>query len=82
MTKAIISTKGQIAIPKAVRERLNLRAGTQVSLDVQGESLVLKRLVPDDPDWRTMRGMFKNGPDLVKDLEEDRAAEVARDKLR
>jgi bifunctional DNA-binding transcriptional regulator/antitoxin component of YhaV-PrlF toxin-antitoxin module len=27
MTKAAISSKGQIAIPKAVRERLNLKAG-------------------------------------------------------
>jgi AbrB family looped-hinge helix DNA binding protein len=82
VTKATISTKGQIAIPKAVRERLNLKAGTQVSLDVRGESLVLKRLVPEYPDWRTMRGMFKGGADLLKDLEDDRATEIARDKAR
>lgn len=82
MTKATISTKGQIAIPKAVRERLNLKAGTQVSLDVQGESLVLKRLVSDYPDWRTMRGMVKHGPSLTKALEEERAAEVSRDRAR
>jgi AbrB family looped-hinge helix DNA binding protein len=79
MTKATISTKAQIAIPKAVRERLNLKAGTQASLDVQGESLVLKRLVPEYPDWRTMRGMFKGGPSLTQALGEERAAEVARD---
>jgi len=30
--------KGQIAIPKAVRERLNLGIGTEVSIDVQGEA--------------------------------------------
>jgi AbrB family looped-hinge helix DNA binding protein len=40
VTKATISMEGQIAIPKAVRERLNLKAGTEVSIDVQGESLV------------------------------------------
>ncbi len=82
MTKATISNKGQIAISKAVRERLNLNAGTQVSLAVQGESLVLKRLVPNYPDWRTMRGMVKHGPSLTKVLEEERAAEVARDGAR
>ena len=78
MTKATISTKGQIAIPKAVRQRLNLQAGTQVSIDVQGEALVMKRLVPNHPDWRTMRGMAK-GDSLTKALVEDRAAELAHD---
>jgi AbrB family looped-hinge helix DNA binding protein len=37
MTKATISSKGQLAIPKAVRQRLNLKAGTEVTIDVQGE---------------------------------------------
>ena len=82
MTKATISSKGQIAIPKAVRERLNLQAGTQVSIDVQGEALVMKRLVPNDPDWRTMRGMAKGRESLTKALMEDRAAELAHDNAR
>ena len=59
MTKATISSKGQIAIPKAVRQRLNLKSSTEVSIDVQGEALVLKRLVKNYPDWHTMRGMFQ-----------------------
>jgi AbrB family looped-hinge helix DNA binding protein len=82
MTKATISSKGQIAIPKAVRERLNLRAGTEISIDVQGEALVMKRLVRNYPDWRTMRGMAKGGESLTKALMEDRAAELARDNAR
>ena len=81
MNKAIISSKGQIAIPKALRERLSLTAGTEVSIDVQGEVLVLKRFVRNYPDWRTMRGMFR-GADLLKDLTDDRAAEIARDNVR
>ena len=82
MTQTTISLKGQIVIPKAVRERLNLKAGTQVSIDVQGESLVMKRLVRNYPDWHTMRGMAKGGESLTKALMEDRAAEVARDNAR
>jgi len=81
MTKATISSKGYIAIPKAVRERLNLKAGTEVSIDVQGEALVMKRFVRDYPDWHTMRGMF-HGVNLLKDLTDDRAAEIARDRAR
>jgi AbrB family looped-hinge helix DNA binding protein len=81
MTKATISSKGQIAIPKAVRERLNLKAGTEVSIDVQGEVLVMKRLVRNHPDWHTMRGIFR-GANLLKDLTDGRAAEIARDNTR
>lgn len=77
MTKATMSSKGQIAIPKAVRERLNLKTGTEVEIDVQGASLVMKRVVSKFPDWRTMEGMSKGSGSLTKALEEDRAAENA-----
>jgi AbrB family looped-hinge helix DNA binding protein len=77
MTIATISSKGQIAIPKAVRERLNLKAGTELMIDVQGEALVLKRVVREFPDWRTMRGMAAGEGSGTKALEEDRAAENA-----
>jgi AbrB family looped-hinge helix DNA binding protein len=79
MIKATISSKGQIAIPKAVRERLNLKAGTEVRIDVQGESLVMKRLVSGFPDWRTMEGMARGGESLTRALMEERAAERAHD---
>ena len=72
-----MSSKGQIAIPKAVRERLNLKAGTEVEIDVQGQTLIMKRVVSKFPDWRTMRGMSKGTESLTKALEEDRAAEQA-----
>ncbi|HEV1287227.1 MAG TPA: AbrB/MazE/SpoVT family DNA-binding domain-containing protein [Bryobacteraceae bacterium] len=76
MTTAKISSKGHVAIPKAVRDRLNLKAGTEVMIDVEGETLVMKR-VRKLPDWRTMRGMAKGGGSLTKALEEERAAENA-----
>jgi AbrB family looped-hinge helix DNA binding protein len=82
MTKATISSKGQLAIPKAIRERLNLRPGTQVALDLQGEQLVMKRLVPGFPDWRTMRGMVRTGPSLTKALEKEHREELAREDKR
>jgi AbrB family looped-hinge helix DNA binding protein len=77
VTTATISSKGQIAIPKAVRDRLNLKAGTELMIDVQGETLVMKRVVREFPDWRTMQGMAKGGGSLTKALEEERAAENA-----
>ena len=44
-----LSSEGQVAIPKSVRDRLHLEAGTKVSIDVQGESLVMKRWQADSP---------------------------------
>jgi AbrB family looped-hinge helix DNA binding protein len=82
MTKTTMSSTGQVNIPEAMRERLNLRAGTEISIDVQGEALVMKRLSRSDADWRTMRGMFRGGADLLKDLTENRAAEIVRDDAR
>ena len=82
MTKTTISSKGQIAIPKAVRERLNLKAGTEISIDVQGEALVMKRLVRDYPDWHTMQGMVRGGASLTQALEADHRAELTREDAR
>jgi AbrB family looped-hinge helix DNA binding protein len=82
MTKATISSEGQVAIPKSMRERLNLKAGTQVGIEVQGESLVMKRLVSSFPDWRTMEGTARGGESLTKALIEERAAERAHDDAR
>ncbi|HEX5431217.1 MAG TPA: AbrB/MazE/SpoVT family DNA-binding domain-containing protein [Bryobacteraceae bacterium] len=82
MITATVSSKGQIVIPKPIRERLRLKPGTELTLDVKGETLVMKRTVSKFPDWRTMEGMVKTGPSLTKALEEERRAEVARDEAR
>ena len=79
MTKATISSNGQISIPKAVRERLNLKIGTELSIDVQGEALVMKRLVRNLPDWPTMQGMARGGESLTQALEAEHRAELARE---
>ena len=71
MIRAKVSSKGQIAIPKAVCEPLNLLAGTEVSIDVQGDALVMKRFSQSYPDWRTMQGMVREGESMTKALESE-----------
>jgi antitoxin PrlF len=43
MARAKLTSKGQITIPKQVRERLNLRTGDRVEFTMEGEDRVLLR---------------------------------------
>ena len=42
MTKIRLSSKGQLSIPKKIREQLNLQKGDLLSLEQQGEEIVLR----------------------------------------
>jgi AbrB family looped-hinge helix DNA binding protein len=78
MATVFVSSEGQITIPKAIREQLNLKPGTQVEIDIQDKQLVMKRVGPEIlPDWRTMEGMIKAGPSLTEALEEEHREELA-----
>ncbi len=36
-----VSTKGQVVLPRAIRERMNLRAGDPLEARIEGERIVL-----------------------------------------
>ena len=82
MIKAVISPEGLVAIPDLAREKLKLLPGTEISMDIHGDLLIVKRMDHNYPDWRTMRGMAKEGESLTKGLMEERAAEKAHDDAR
>lgn len=46
MTKTTIGRKGQVVIPKGIRERTGLREGSSVTVDARGEEVVIKRVSP------------------------------------
>jgi AbrB family looped-hinge helix DNA binding protein len=52
MEKVTVSSKGQIAIPKAIRDALNMAAGTRLTLQVRGQDIVLSK----EPVWRKLQG--------------------------
>ena len=61
MEQVTLSSKGQIAIPKAVREALNLSEGAKLTLELRGQEIVLSR----EPAWKQLRGAAKNDRDLM-----------------
>ena len=60
MEQVTVSSKGQIAIPKRVRDALNLTEGAKLSLEVRGHEIVLSK----GGAWRKLQGAA-NG-DLMK----------------
>ena len=68
MEKVTVSSKGQIAIPKQVREALNLTEGSKLTLEVRGQEIVLSKSAA----WKKLRGA---GRDLKKDFAEFRKEE-------
>jgi len=49
MQRTRLSSKGQVVLPKSVREQLRLSAGTEFIVTTAGESVVLRRATPFAP---------------------------------
>jgi AbrB family looped-hinge helix DNA binding protein len=71
------SSKGQVVIPREVRQALGIAPGTRFDVRVEGNEIVLFPL-PGDP-VRALRGILKGRPSLTQGLLQDRRAEYARD---
>lgn len=78
MSATKLTTKGQIVIPKPVRTRLRWRPGTRLSIEEKKDGSVVLRPLNFDP-IEYASGLFKDGPDMIAALEEERRAERERD---
>ena len=59
MAKAKLTSKGQVTIPKEVRERLGLRPGDEIEFVEDQESFRVQKRVLDSP-FRRYRGYLKS----------------------
>lgn len=72
MATATLSSKGQLVIPKSVRDYMRLRAGDRVDFVVQDDGEVVVR--PSTADVRDLRGILqKPGREPVPISEMDAA---------
>jgi AbrB family looped-hinge helix DNA binding protein len=72
-----LTSKGQVVIPKLVRERVRWRSGTRLAVEALPGGAVCLRPAVDDPVNR-LSGCLTAG-DPVGDLEAEHRAEVERD---
>ena len=77
METVVVSSKGQISIPKSTRERLGIREGTRLRMHEEGSRLVLEK---DLADWRSLRGLAA-GVDLLGALKEEKEKELRTEAL-
>jgi AbrB family looped-hinge helix DNA binding protein len=63
--EATVAERGQITLPKAVRDALGLVKGTQLTVEIDGSRIILRKNV-DDAISRA-RGRFKLPPGVTTD---------------
>jgi len=63
-----LSSKGQVAIPKAIRDRLRLKKDMRLEISVE-RSLILLKPLGDDA-WLGLEGSLK-GTSVLEDLESE-----------
>ena len=65
-----MTSKGQVTVPKAVRQQLGLRQGTRVAFVIEGDHAVLRPAVPERSLPQSGFGMVKvSGPALPADFD-------------
>ncbi len=69
--------KGQVVIPKAIRDTLGIAPGTTLHLRVEGNELILFPL-PADP-ISALRGIARGGSSLTRALLQNRREELAHE---
>ncbi len=76
MINVTLSTKGQVVIPKTVRDQLKLKPGASLTLEIIGSQIVIGSSARKRGDWRKLQGLFK-GPESTAEI----MAEAKREEL-
>lgn len=71
-SESVISERGQVTLPKDLRDKLGLRPGTSVTFKVSKEGLLLKKSSNKKPDFRSVFGIIKSDKDTDELLKEMR----------
>jgi AbrB family looped-hinge helix DNA binding protein len=78
MLKTKVSSKGQVTVPKVVRQQLGIEAGAELEVTVENQAIRLQKMTPR---WRQWSGALE-GSDLLRELEREHRAEIERDERR
>ncbi len=78
MPSATVTSKGQVTIPKAVRQALDIKSGDRLLFRVRSDGLL--EIHVETGDLRSLQGVLKhNGPSVSLSDMEDAIAEAVTD---
>ena len=77
MKTVVTSAKGQVVIPKEIRDRIGLKPGGKALIEAVGDHAVIRAL-PEDP-VQFFCGAFKEGSSLTGALIEARREDADRE---
>ena len=81
MVEVVVSSKGQIVLPKNVREALGLREGDRVRVEVEDDHVCIRPIQSlAAEDWRGWRGRL-TGTRALEDHLAEHANEVKNERL-
>jgi AbrB family looped-hinge helix DNA binding protein len=77
---ATLTSKGQITLPKEIRERLGLDAGSMLDFQILADNTITAR--PVKPDARRIRGLLKSphATPLTVEQMDEAVSKLLRDK--
>jgi len=78
MPISTLSSKGQLVIPKEIRDALGVKPGQKVFFKIVKDHLVEIAPLPEDP-VRHFCGIFKEGPSLTRALLREREEDKKRE---
>ena len=70
--RTVLSEKGQIIIPKQIRDKFNFKKGDIFEISIKDNSIILKHTGSTKKvnDWKNFRGFLKNKYSIEKFLKE------------
>ena len=73
MITTIMTTKGQIVIPSKIRRRMNIKKGSKLYIEDEGDKIIIKPMNTEY--FNNLAGVLKTKGKLTKTLIEERAKE-------
>jgi len=72
MPQVVVSSKGQVVLPRAIRERLGIDRGTVLEVEVCDDKVTLAPTKPGKRGWKAWKGVLKGKTALQDHLREHR----------
>ena len=64
LSRSVVDQKGRIILPKRLRSGLGLMEGSQVSVELEDERLIVSKIMDPDEFIRDMEGFIKDDSTL------------------